>query len=74
VSRSAKQHYRNRVDASVSGGERETPAADDQHKRSPHAGEHLHRRVDAEGPLDYRRAHLLSHADAYLAPTERATC
>jgi hypothetical protein len=29
VSRSAKPHYRNRVDASVSGGERETPAADD---------------------------------------------
>jgi hypothetical protein len=30
VSRSAKPHYRNRVDASVSGGERETPAADDE--------------------------------------------
>jgi hypothetical protein len=30
MSRSAKPHYRNRVDASVSGGERETPAADEQ--------------------------------------------
>jgi hypothetical protein len=29
VSRSAKPHHRNRVDASVSGGERETPAADE---------------------------------------------
>jgi hypothetical protein len=33
VSRSAKPHYRNRVDASVSGGERETPAADEQQAR-----------------------------------------
>jgi len=33
VSRSAKPHYRNRLDASVSGGERETLAADDQQKR-----------------------------------------
>jgi hypothetical protein len=31
VSRSAKPHYRNRLDASVSGGERETPAADEDH-------------------------------------------
>jgi hypothetical protein len=30
VSRSAKPHHRNRVDASVSGGDRETPAADDE--------------------------------------------
>jgi hypothetical protein len=29
VSRSAKPHYRNRVDASVFRGERETPAADE---------------------------------------------
>jgi hypothetical protein len=29
VSRSAKPHYRNRAGASVSGGERETPAADE---------------------------------------------
>jgi hypothetical protein len=34
VSRSAKPHYRNRVDASVFRGERETPAADDV--RAPH--------------------------------------
>ena len=33
MSRSAKPHYRNRVDASVSGGERETPAADDEQER-----------------------------------------
>ena len=33
MSRSAKPHYRNRVDASVSGGERETPVADEQQAR-----------------------------------------
>jgi hypothetical protein len=38
VSRSAKPHYRNRVDASVSGGERETPAADEARERRPRPG------------------------------------
>jgi hypothetical protein len=33
MSRSAKPHHRNRVDASVSGGERQTPAADDDQER-----------------------------------------
>jgi hypothetical protein len=33
MSRSAKPHHRKRVDASVSGGERQTPSADDQRKR-----------------------------------------
>jgi hypothetical protein len=31
-------HYRNRVDASVSGGERETPAADERRARTPASG------------------------------------
>jgi len=35
VSRSAKPHYRNRVDASVSGGERETPAPDEKQQCTP---------------------------------------
>jgi len=39
VSRSAEPHYRNRVDASVSGGERETPAADEQRERAVTGGD-----------------------------------
>jgi hypothetical protein len=34
VSRSAKPHHRNRVDASVFRGERETPAADEVRESS----------------------------------------
>lgn len=44
---------------------------DDQDKRGPQVGEHLHHRVDAEGPRDHRPANLLSHCDAQLA--RRAT-
>jgi len=39
------------MDASASMIVRDVAGLDDQHKRWPHVGEHLHRRVDAEGPL-----------------------
>jgi hypothetical protein len=69
VSRSAKPHYRNRVDASVSGGERETPAADEEQQ----FGESTNaRRVRTPPAVPLRVESNLSAAAGAAAPTEQA--